>query len=330
MSSSAVILCVDDEPLNLSILEELLQDRYDLDTVDSGAGCLAQAAARRPDLILLDVNMPDMDGLETCRRLKDDPETVDIPVIFVSALASQSELMAGYEAGGDDYITKPFSEAILDKKIDVLLASQRRKRELQRISAKAVEDLQDNLSLADELGFVLRFLARNQARDSLDVLVRNLFECLRRMDLDSSLMIVDPPENLIRFSDDIDRPMERQILESLHAQDRVVSFGTRLAISSENVTLLVRKLPDDADKVVRLRELLTFLVGGVELRVQDLRSEQRLAEQRRGLARMLGNARETLGQIESLLEADRERCGEALSALRGLIAQFDDFQREPD
>ena len=89
MSQKALILCVDDEPVNLVIMEELLQDRYELLTAKSGEGCLQQVSLLVPDLILLDVNMPELDGLETCERLKADPETAEIPIIFVSALASQ-------------------------------------------------------------------------------------------------------------------------------------------------------------------------------------------------------------------------------------------------
>jgi CheY-like chemotaxis protein len=123
------------------ILEGLLQDSYDLTSARSGAGCLQQVELQKPDLILLDVNMPDIDGLETCARLKADPETAEIPIIFVSALASQEELMAGYEAGGDDYITKPFSEEILQKKIEIVLASQQTRQELKKISDRAVAAL---------------------------------------------------------------------------------------------------------------------------------------------------------------------------------------------
>ncbi|MFZ9039511.1 MAG: response regulator, partial [Gammaproteobacteria bacterium] len=158
MSKRALILCVDDEPVNLMILEELLQDSYDLTSARSGAGCLQQIELQKPDLILLDVNMPEIDGLETCARLKADPETAEIPIIFVSALASQEELMAGYEAGGDDYITKPFSEEILQKKIEIVLARQQTGQELKKISDRAVAALESNLSLTEELGMVVKFL----------------------------------------------------------------------------------------------------------------------------------------------------------------------------
>ena len=320
MSSSALILCVDDEPINLAIMEELLQDRYELNTTESGKGCLQKVEAQKPDLILLDVNMPDIDGLEICRRLKADHETADIPIIFISALASHAELMAGYEAGGDDYITKPFSEEILRKKIDVVLASQRRKQELKKISEKAVEDLMENLSTAEQLGIVVQFLSQSQVHGNLDELVRHVFECLRRLDLDSSLLVIDDPENRVWFGDEIDRPMERQILESLHGQDSVVSFGTRLAINASNATLLVRNLPDDADKVRRVREYLTILIEGFDIRIQGLRSEKLLARRRELIQRVLDAARETLGSVKDMRRQQKARSEEILSAMS---AEFD-------
>jgi CheY-like chemotaxis protein len=215
MDKKALILCVDDEPINLIIMEELLRDSYALNTVKSGEGCLEQVGLQKPDLILLDVNMPKMDGLETCGRLKADTDTADIPIIFVSALASHEELMAGYEAGGDDYITKPFSEEILQKKVQIVLASQQRKRELEQISDRAVEALKDNLTNTEMLGMVVQFLHRCQRIDDVDELVNNVFDCLREFELESSLLIQAEPENRVWFSDGIDRPMENQILESL-------------------------------------------------------------------------------------------------------------------
>ena len=136
MNSKPLILCVDDEPVNLTIMEELLQDNYELSIVKSGESCLQQVDIQKPDLILLDVNMPEMDGLETCARLKADAETAEIPIIFVSALASQAELMAGYEAGGDDYITKPFSEEILQKRFRSCLQVSAENRSSRRFPTR--------------------------------------------------------------------------------------------------------------------------------------------------------------------------------------------------
>jgi CheY-like chemotaxis protein len=315
MASKAFILCVDDEPVNLTIMEELLQDKYELSTVKSGESCLQQVAIQKPDLVLLDVNMPDMDGLETCARLKADAETAGIPIIFVSALASQAELMAGYEAGGDDYITKPFSEEILQKKVQIVLASQRRKQELKKISDKAVEALQSNLSNTDELGMMIEFLHQCQTVSTLDDLATNVFDCLREFELDSSLLILDEPENRVWFSDDIERPMESQILASLRGQDRVVRFGTRLAISSDHATILVRNLPSGQDKIERVRGYLAILIEALDTRIHAMQSAMLLDRRGQVLARVLQATRDNLGTIDDLHQQQKTRSGEIISAL---------------
>ncbi|MDJ0779343.1 MAG: response regulator [Gammaproteobacteria bacterium] len=316
MSDQASIICVDDEPVNLAIMEELLQEGFALRTARSGSECLAAVAEQVPDLVLLDVNMPDIDGLETCRRLRGEPTTADLPIIFISALASTEELMAGYEAGGDDYITKPFSEEILRKKIDVVLASQQRKRELQLISDQAVEALADNISVTESLAVVVRFLYQSHAARSRDELVRNVFDCLRELELDSSLLLVDEPENRIWFSDDIERPMESQILESLRGQDRVVSFGTRLALSSDHATLLVRNLPPQGERGEQLREQLSILMEGLDARLRGMAERRALDERRQLLLSLLATARENLAEIERMHQRQTRRGSEALDDLR--------------
>lgn len=298
MDKKASILCVDDEPVNLIIMEELLRDNYALNTVKSGEGCLEQVGMKKPDLILLDVNMPKMDGLETCERLKTDTDTAEIPIIFVSALASHEELMAGYEAGGDDYIIKPFSEKILQKKVQIVLASQQRKRELEQISDRAVEALKDNLTNTEMLGMVVQFLHRCQRIDEVDELVNNMFDCLREFELESSLLIQAEPENRVWFSDGIDRPMESQILESLRGQDRVLSFGTRLAINSDHVTLLVRKLPSGQDEIENLRQQLVIMIEGLDTRLHAMQAEMLFDSRRELLTRVLESTRDKLGEID--------------------------------
>jgi len=315
MDKKASILCVDDEPVNLVILEELLQSDYALNSVNSGEGCLQQVGIRRPDLILLDVNMPEMDGLETCERLKADTDTAQIPVIFVSALATQEELMAGYEAGGDDYITKPFSEEILQKKVQLLLASQLRKRELEKISDQAVQALKRNLTNSEKLEMVVGFLHRCQHVSDLDELADNVFDCLREFDLDGSLLVEADDENRVWFSDGIDRPMEGQILESLRGQDRVLSFGTRVAVNSDNATLLVRNLPSDPEEIERLRQQLVIMIEGLDTRLQAIQAQMQVDSRREVLTRILEASREKLGGIEKRHQRQALVANEIMKAL---------------
>ncbi|HEY5909522.1 MAG TPA: sigma 54-interacting transcriptional regulator [Verrucomicrobiae bacterium] len=108
-SASEEILVVDDTPANLRLLSDLLtQHGYRVRPATDGALALKSVAAKIPDLILLDVSMPGMDGYEVCRRLKADEKSSRVPVIFISAFGDTRQKVSGFEAGGLDYITKPF------------------------------------------------------------------------------------------------------------------------------------------------------------------------------------------------------------------------------
>ena len=108
MSQNPKLLLVDDQPINLTVLVELFKNDYKLAVAKTGDQALQRVAdTPRPDLILLDIMMPGMDGYEVCRRLKAEETTRDIPVIFVTAMGEASDETKGLELGAVDYITKP-------------------------------------------------------------------------------------------------------------------------------------------------------------------------------------------------------------------------------
>ncbi len=106
-SAGAKILLVDDNPANIDILIELLEE-YDVRAVLDGESALDTVQEEVPDLVLLDITMPGMDGFEVCRRLKDSSRTKEVPVIFLSASNDDASVLKGFEVGGVDYITKPY------------------------------------------------------------------------------------------------------------------------------------------------------------------------------------------------------------------------------
>lgn len=119
------ILVVDDEVYIVQILEFSLRriEGYEVITATDGEEALAKVAAERPDLVVLDVMMPKMDGYETCKRMKENEQTRDIPVILLSAKGRAMDQNKGFEAGADDYITKPFSPRKLVEKINSVLGT---------------------------------------------------------------------------------------------------------------------------------------------------------------------------------------------------------------
>ena len=122
MRTPPLILIVDDNPANLDIFEtRLAAHGYDIVTARDGEEGLAVAMERKPDLILLDIMMPKMDGIEVCRRLKGDPSLPFIPIILVTAKAEAEDVVAGLEAGGDEYLTKPVDHKALVARVKSML-----------------------------------------------------------------------------------------------------------------------------------------------------------------------------------------------------------------
>ncbi|MCE2573095.1 diguanylate cyclase domain-containing protein [Motilimonas eburnea] len=128
------ILIVDDEAINISILVELLKHQYDTIVAKNGEQALRRAVEHQPDLILLDVVMPKMDGFEVCKRIKANPETADIPVIFITAKDSETDEEEGLRVGAIDYVTKPFSSAIVRARVNNHLELKRRGDLLKALS----------------------------------------------------------------------------------------------------------------------------------------------------------------------------------------------------
>lgn len=116
------ILIVDDTKVNIDILVAALKNDYRISVASDGASALEQASANPPDLVLLDIMMPDLDGYEVCSKLKSDPKTVSVPVIFITALDQVQDKSKGFSLGAVDYITKPFHIVELKARVRTHLA----------------------------------------------------------------------------------------------------------------------------------------------------------------------------------------------------------------
>ena len=188
------ILIIDDSPSSLQMLAEiLLRQGYEVHTVSSGREALREAEALRPDLILLDVVMPEMNGFEVCEALKKKETFQDTPVIFLSALNEAKEIIKGFEAGGVDYVTKPFQvkevkarvEAHLKiRELQLELASHNRHQEdMAQENARELIDSQMSTIFALAMLAESRDDATGRHLETIRVYGRRLAAALRGADL---------------------------------------------------------------------------------------------------------------------------------------------------
>jgi len=157
-SDKQTVLVVDDTPENIDVLVGTLKDDYKVKAATSGEMALKVVNAGAPDIILLDIMMPGIDGYEICRRLRSDPTTWRIPVIFISAKIGVEDEMKGLELGAVDYITKPISPPIVKARVKTHLALYDQNRELERkVRMRTAELHETRLEIIRRLGRAAEF-----------------------------------------------------------------------------------------------------------------------------------------------------------------------------
>jgi adenylate cyclase len=166
MTDEPLVLAVDDLPANVRLLDAVLSPRgYRVLGAGSGPEALALVAERRPDLVLLDIVMPEMDGYEVCRRLRQDPATAFLPVVMITASGDQERLLA-IEAGADDFVAKPFDQAELVARVRSLLRIKRYHDTIEGQAAELAEwnrtlerRVQEQVEQLERMGRLRRFLS---------------------------------------------------------------------------------------------------------------------------------------------------------------------------
>ncbi|MDM8525848.1 hybrid sensor histidine kinase/response regulator, partial [Desulfococcaceae bacterium HSG8] len=164
------VLVVDDEPDNLHLMKKILQDRYRMAFATNGVRALNGVRRTRPDLILLDIMMPEMDGYETCRRLKEDEETRDIPVIFVTAKGKVHDETKGLELGAVDYITKPVSPPIVRARLKNHLELKIAREKIEEKNRR-LEEQNKKLIEAEQLREDVERITRHDLKTPLNAII---------------------------------------------------------------------------------------------------------------------------------------------------------------
>lgn len=316
MSQPFCVYVVDDDPLVLEIISAILEPACRIQSFTSAEACLEQLTTQQPDFFLLDIKLPGIDGYALCRKIKDDPALRRTPVTFISSHDTIEDRIRGYDAGGEDFIVKPFAPEELLRKLKVAqnmvfaqrsLAGQLEDAEL--LSSRAMANM-------DETGILLQFMSQLIAIDDVAEVADSALALMRRFGLDGVVQTRLPDETQTISAAGKNLPLEVSVIEHVRNQGRIFEFRRRSVHNFARVTLMVNNLPlSDPDFCGRLRDHLSIAAQAIDARLQALQSEAARQFAQRRCESMLGEIGDA---VAALRAAQRSESAAGVELVKGL------------
>ncbi|MBF0264708.1 MAG: response regulator [Gammaproteobacteria bacterium] len=271
------ILAIDDTPANIILLEQVFSEHYIFQSANSGNNALKIIDQSKPDLILLDIMMPEMNGYELCDILKSDPKTVDIPIIFVSALTSTEEQIKGFEVGAYDYIPKPINVDTLKAKVHLVLDNIEnnllQKKELESSRSTAMTAL---MALS-EIGAVIDYLKSLPLLQTHNEIAEKLISFVQYFNL-TAIVRIESGKKKFHYASTkgMVKPLEKTILEKMQTKGTIFDFEKGIFLKKDFISLLVIKMPtDNIDLYERLKDYFLSVIEGTIPFIKLVNSKQK-------------------------------------------------------
>ncbi len=336
MSESAKehrIAVVDDAPVLRRIVTALLEKDYRVTGFASGNDFLASTETF--DLILLDIDMPGMDGYEVCRRLRAREDGGEVPVIFVSGHDEAPERVAAYQAGGTDFIIKPVNADEVRHKVGAILTQMAERKLLTNHSQTASKVAFEAMTSMGELGAVMDFMRRSAACADAPSVANCLLDALSPLGLSGAVQLRMPSGKVNHVSPGQATPLQDSVMDSLCSMGRLFIFGSRGIVNYDHVSLLVLDLPaKDEVRLGRLRDHLALLAEGAESRLAAIAATETIVRLHGEATRTLEALRNTLAETNRRVQEARQNAQrqtiDTLDGLGRMIQSFNitDTQRE--
>ncbi|MBL3598833.1 MAG: response regulator [gamma proteobacterium endosymbiont of Lamellibrachia anaximandri] len=312
MDASIDILAIDDDKISRKIIGRTLEaagmvPRF----AENGEEGLAEAQRHIPDIVLLDVEMPGLNGYEVCDRLRHTEVTKNVPVVFLSSHSSLRERMLGYEMGGDDYLVKPFEPENLIARIRVLIKYRDEQQELQAQYELAQKTAFIAMTGTSELGMAVQFVEKSYAYKTYEELADGLFGVMGHLQLECCLMIMDENTPLWFSSEGGISPLEKELIEMADKEMRFFDFGANTIVNYPTLSLLVKNMPlDDPERYGQIKDLLPIMLSAANAKNSTISVELALLGQSRDLLRAFGQIRAKLYYLaRGMLDKQEESGG---------------------
>ena len=321
MSDKIKILAVDDEAVNRKMLQSILA-KHQTTVVESGYDCLEQLQQSQPDIILLDVLMPELNGLEVCKKIRQNPQSSEIPIIFVSALVSPEDRMAGFDAGGDDYISKPFNPTELELRIRHAILQRQKIQNYQAQYEQASQVAMSAMKNASNMGQILQFYHESLQITEAEKLAEHLLQAVQQLELSSITKFnLDDGSLLVeKSSRGALLPIESAVFDELRKQDRIFSYKNRSMFNGDHIALLILDMPvQNEEEYGQLKDHIIMLLEATEARFKSMLLESEKQQQQTKLIRLIQNTHQTLDRYQESKNQLRKRQTDTVQQLSDRI-----------
>ena len=322
MNDRFQIFVVEDNPVAQHILVSALTAEAAVTAFASAEDCQQALTSACPNLFLLDVGLPGMDGYTFCRWLKDASEFRDTPVIFVSAQDTIDARLAGYTAGAEDFMVKPLDPEELLEKVRVAQRIAREKSAL-REQVQAAEQMTDLvLTSMEESGVVLQFLGKIVGASFEQEIAEAFQHLLHAYRLTGAIQTRIGGRVHTLSKAGVNLPLEVSIVNHVRSMERIFEFGTRSVFNFDKITVLVNDMPrNDPDFCGRIRDNLAIAAQGADGRLTALEAEEASRRSQQGVADALGSVRHTLTDLAQLRHKEKRVGAEIMYELQEELAR---------
>jgi DNA-binding response OmpR family regulator len=271
------ILIVDDDPVVAGMLGVALAAAgHEISEANSGEDALALLAATKtgtlPDIVFLDIEMGKaIDGYETCRRLRANNATHNLPVIFLSSHDQLNDRLCAYDAGGSDFMAKPFVTAEVLRKAALAIRHKRRTDAMAVENRIACDEISSALTGLDDSGVTLKFSRGALGCRTLRALAALTIDAMGAFGINCHVQLRAPSETLTLTAQGPASPLEESVIEMSKAMDRMFSFGNRLIVNYDSISLLVTNMPiADEPLCGRIRDQAATIADAAELAIGNI------------------------------------------------------------
>lgn len=315
-----VVLTIDDDEYTKSFIEKALGEHFCTHFSVSGEAGLELAAELKPDVILLDVELPGLTGYQVCDRIRHDSQLADTPVVFLSSHSTVRHRMQGYEAGGTDYIVKPIEPDALKAKLTVLVGQHTLEIQLRNAAKEAQKTAMLALTSTSELGQVIQFVESVAAINSVDALAMQVLKICNNMGL-NCILFVDDGEEARWFSPwESVSPLEKEVIRMLRFEQRINDFGSRTVINYPLVSIMVKNMPnEDPERYGRIKDIVPAILTTANGKIEAMNSTAALRRQSADLTQTFDKARDSLS---GLFERSQHYQHEVDQTLRAMFTEL--------